>query len=114
MDGNLFLSFVYPWPFYTTDNKELDDSTYFDFNRWSKLNRTWYTSGRAYRDLDRIDGKPNPIFDRWIDHPTYDAYWQGMIPYKQDFARVDIPVLQTAGYFFGSLLPKALGVAGVT
>ena len=101
MDGNLFLSFVYPWPFYTTDNKELDDSTYFDFNRWSKLNRTWYTSGRAYRDLDRIDGKPNPIFDRWIDHPTYDAYWQGMIPYKQDFARVDIPVLQTAGYFFG-------------
>jgi putative CocE/NonD family hydrolase len=101
MDGNLFLSFVYPWPFYTTDNKELDDSTYFDFDRWSKLNRAWYVSGRAYRDLDKIDGKPNPVFDRWIDHPTYDAYWQGMIPYKEEFARVNIPVLQTAGYFFG-------------
>ena len=30
MDGNLFLSFVYPWPFYTTDVKGLDDSTYND------------------------------------------------------------------------------------
>ncbi len=101
MDGNLFLNFVYPWPFYTLDNKELDDTTYFTFDRWSKLNRTWYTSGRAYRDLDKIDGKPNPIFDRWIDHPTYDAYWQQMIPYKEDFARINIPVLQTAGYYFG-------------
>jgi len=101
MDGNLFLSFVYPWPFYTLDNKELDDTTYFNFNRWNRLNQTWYTSGRAYRDLDKIDGKPNPIFDRWIDHPTYDEYWQRMIPYREDFARVNIPVLQTAGYYFG-------------
>lgn len=101
MDGNLFLSFVYPWPFYTLDNKELDDSTYFQFNRWNRLNQTWYASGRAYRDLDNIDGKPNPIFRRWLDHPTYDEYWQRMIPFKEDFARIDIPVLQTAGYFFG-------------
>lgn len=101
MDGNLFLSFVYPWPFYTLDNKELDNDTYFQFNRWNRLNQTWYASGRAYRDLDKIDGKPNPIFRRWLDHPTYDAYWQRMIPYENDFARINIPVLQTAGYYFG-------------
>jgi uncharacterized protein len=65
------------------------------------LNREWYVSGRSYGDLDKIDGTPNPIFDRWIAHPTYDAYWKGMIPYGPEFARVDIPVLQTAGYFFG-------------
>ena len=101
MDGNLFLNFVYQWPFYTLDNKELDNSTYFDFNRWNRLFQTWYVTGRAHRDLDKIDGKPNPIFQRWIDHPTYDEYWQRMIPYGEDFARVNIPVLQTAGYFFG-------------
>ena len=53
------------------------------------------------RDLDKIDGKPNPIFRRWLDHPTYDSYWQRMIPYDSDFAKINIPVLQTAGYFFG-------------
>jgi uncharacterized protein len=101
MDGNLFLSFVYPWPFYTTNVKALDDSTYNNFARWSRLNRDWYVSGRAYRDLDKIDGTPNPIFDKWIAHPTYDSYWQSMIPYENDFARINIPVLQTAGYYYG-------------
>jgi len=101
MDGNLFLSFVYPWPFYTTNVKTLDDSTYNNFPRWSQLNRGWYVSGRAYRDLDKIDGTPNPVYDKWLAHPTYDSYWQSMIPYKTDFARIDIPVLQTAGYYYG-------------
>lgn len=101
MDGNLFLSFVYPWPFYTTNVKTLDDLTYNDFARWNRLNRNWYVSGRAYRDLDKIDGTPNPVFDQWIAHPTYDSYWQSMIPYKADFARINIPVLQTAGYYYG-------------
>jgi hypothetical protein len=95
------LSFVYPWPFYTTNVKGLDDTTYNNFPRWNRLNRDWYASGRAYRDLDKIDGTPNPIYDTWIAHPTYDSYWQSMIPYKEDFARINIPVLQTAGYYYG-------------
>ena len=101
MDGNLFLSFVYPWPFYTTDVKALDDSTYNNRPRWNKLNHDWYASGRAYRELSKIDGTPNPIFDTWISHPTYDSYWQSMIPYETDFARIKIPILQTAGYYYG-------------
>jgi putative CocE/NonD family hydrolase len=99
MDGNLFLSFVYPWTFYTANGKGLDDATYNDFARWNKLRHDWYVSGQAYRAMDRIDGTPNPIFDRWLDHPTYDAYWQGMIPYQKEFARIDIPVLTTTGYY---------------
>jgi putative CocE/NonD family hydrolase len=101
MDGNLFLNFIYPWPFYTTNVKGLDDTTYNNFRRWNQLNHDWYVSGRAYRDLDKIDGTPNPIFDTWIAHPTYDSYWQRMIPYEKDFERIKIPVLQTAGYYYG-------------
>ena len=101
MEGNIVWSFIYQWPFYTTNNKTLDDTTYFNFPRWSKLTREWYVSGRAYRDLDKIDGTPNPIFNEWISHPSYDAYWQQTIPYDEDFAKINIPVLQTAGYFYG-------------
>jgi putative CocE/NonD family hydrolase len=101
MEGDVIWSFVYPWPFYTMDNKWLDDATYNDRARWNRLNHEWYQSGRPYRDLDRIDGTPNPVFDAWMAHPTYDAYWQAAIPYKEEFSRIDIPVLQTAGYFAG-------------
>ena len=101
MEGNIVWNFLYPWPFYTTNNKTLDNATYFDNARWQKLNRDWYVGGRAYKDLARIDGTPNPIWDEWLAHPSYDAYWSGMIPNGAEFARIEIPVLQTAGYFYG-------------
>ncbi len=99
MEGNVPQSFVYYWPFYTTTNKMLDDAPYNDRGRWWKMKRQWYVTGRAYRDLDKIEGTPNPFFDRWLEHPGYDAYWQGMIPYRQEFARIDIPILTTTGYY---------------
>lgn len=101
MQGNVFVNFMYPWPFYTTRNRTLDDATYEDAPRWEGLNRAWYAGGGAHRDMDRIDGTPNPVFRRWLDHPTYDAYWQAMIPYREEFASIDIPVLATTGYFDG-------------
>lgn len=99
MEGNVFQSFVYYWPFYTTANKTLDNALYNDRARWWRMNREWYVKGRPYRTLDKIDGTPNPFFDRWLDHPGYDSYWQGMIPYRQEFARIDIPVLTTTGFY---------------
>jgi hypothetical protein len=101
MEGNVFWNFIYPWPFYTTDAKNNDDKVYGDYKRWQKLNHDWYVSGRAYRDLDKIDGTPNPIFDRWLEHPDYDSYWQSMVPFQQEFARINIPVLMTLGYYAG-------------
>ncbi len=99
MEGNVFQTFIYYWPFYTTDNKTLDDAPYNDRERWWRMERAWYLNGTAYRGMDRIDGTPNPFFDRWLDHPGYDAYWQSMIPYRKDFAGIDIPVLTTTGYY---------------
>ena len=101
MEGNVVWNFIYPWPFYAASNKTVDDVIYNDRARWHKLESTWYTSGRAFRDLDKIDPLPNPVWERWIAHPDYDSYWQSMIPYKGEFARVRIPVLNTAGYYYG-------------
>jgi putative CocE/NonD family hydrolase len=104
MRGNVFENFFYPWPLYTTRTKGLDDATYGDAARWERLYRTWYASGRPYRDLDRIDGQPNPVFAEWLRHPSYDAYWQRLIPYRDDFARIDIPVFVETGYFDGGMV----------
>jgi putative hydrolase, CocE/NonD family len=104
MQGNVFQSFIYPWPFYTTDTKGLDDRTYDDRARWAGLDRKWYVSGRPYRDLDKIDGKPNPVFDSWLDHPAYDANWQRLIPYGHEFAGIDIPVFVETGYYDGGMV----------
>ena len=99
MEGGVWMNYAFPWPFYTTNTKDLDDATYFDSARWEKLNRDWYTSGRAYRELDKIDGTPNPIFDDWLEHPSYDGYWQRAVPSAEEFATIAVPVLTTTGYY---------------
>jgi putative CocE/NonD family hydrolase len=101
MEGNVFWNFVYPWPFYTGNTRWLDTATYNDSERWNRLYREWYVSGRPYRDLEEIDGTPNPVFDDWLRHPTVDTYWSSLIPQGEEYANITIPVLQTAGYFYG-------------
>ncbi|MCI0351129.1 MAG: CocE/NonD family hydrolase [Acidobacteriales bacterium] len=101
MEGNIVWNFIYTWPLYAASTKTDNDAIYNDGARWQQLESTWYKNGRAFRDLDKIDGLPNPIWQRWIAHPGCDAYWQSMIPYKGEFTRVNIPVLNTAGYYYG-------------
>ena len=104
MQGNVFQSFIYPWPFYTTDTPALDDVNYADTDRWAALDRKWYVSGRPYRELPLIDGQPNPVFEKWLDHPAYDSYWQSFIPVGDEFASIDIPVFVETGYFDGGMV----------
>jgi putative CocE/NonD family hydrolase len=99
MENNVGLLANYGWAFYVTDNKYLDDKTYNDRQRWNALNGKWYTSGRPYRQVDAVDGTPNKLFQRWLRHPSYDRYWQDMVPYKEDFSKINIPVLTFTGYY---------------
>jgi uncharacterized protein len=101
MEGSITTSFFYRWPFYTETNKTLNEAAITDSARWRGLFRKWYLSGTAYHDMDQIDGKPNPHWDRWLDHPDYDAYWQALVPFAAEFAKIDIPVLTTTGYYDG-------------
>jgi putative CocE/NonD family hydrolase len=99
MENNVFLYANYAWDFYATDNQYLDDQLYGDTDRWNRLNQNWYASGRPYREIDRVDGKPNPVLQEQLQHPSYDRYWQAMSPYREEFAHINIPVLSITGYF---------------
>jgi uncharacterized protein len=98
MQNNVFILANYPWIYYVTDNKFLDDAAYAE-PKVRTLNDRWYASGVSYRNVDTIAGRPNPWLRKWLSHPSYDAYWQAMLPYKRDFARITIPVLTITGYY---------------
>ena len=99
MENNIFLLVNYAWAFYTTNNKYLDNEIYFNPDRWGSLNQKWYESGASYRRVDSIEGTPNKWFQTWLQHPSYDRYWQQMVPYKEEFAAINIPVLTITGYY---------------
>jgi uncharacterized protein len=99
MEGNIFQNAAYGWSLQMTDATRLEEPDSGDAPAWRALDEKWYRSGRRYRDLGRLYGKHNPVFIRWLNHPSYDAYWQNFLPDRKQFAHLDIPVLTMTGYY---------------
>jgi putative CocE/NonD family hydrolase len=99
MSGAIFQNSAYRWSLEVTRSKAGVDPSFGDDAVWRALDEKWYRSGRRYRDLGTIYGRPNPIFIRWLNHPSYDRFWQAMIPYQRSFSRIEFPVLTMTGYF---------------
>jgi uncharacterized protein len=107
MAGSIFQNSAYRWSLFVTTAKAAVEKSYYDEAHWRALDQKWYRSGRRYRDLGRLNRQPDPIFIRWLNHPSYDGFWQKMIPFGEQFAHINIPVLTTTGYFAASA-PAAL------
>jgi len=99
MVGGIFQNSAYRWSLQVTNTNPALDAGLADDGAWRAFNEKWYRSGRPYRDLGRLFGRPNPIFIRWLNHPSYDRFWQTMVPFREQFAHLDIPILTTTGYF---------------
>ena len=99
MIGNIFQNSAYGWSLQMNDAARVGEPDSAEAPEWRALNEKWYRSGRRYRDLGRIYGKHNPVFIRWLNHPSYDGYWQNLLPDREQFAHIDIPVLTMTGYF---------------
>jgi hypothetical protein len=93
MENNVPLSHTLAW---SHDNiykyKPLSRDLVFDY----------FNNGVAYNRMDSLAGYDNPIFQRWLQHPDYDAYWAGMVPTPEEYARLQLPILSTTGYYDGS------------
>jgi hypothetical protein len=93
MENNVPLSHILSW---SNDNiyknKLLPRSLPFDY----------FNNGTAYDKLDSLAGIQNPIFQNWLAHPAYDSYWQTMVPTPVEYAKINIPILTTTGYYDGS------------
>lgn len=62
----------------------------------------WFEKGISFRKMDSLSGQPNAIFQKWLQHPGYDDYWQSLVPTPQEYSKITIPVLSTTGYYDGS------------
>jgi uncharacterized protein len=98
MSGNIFRNSAYRWAFQVT-NPGGGDEKFFNDAQWRAFEQDWYTSGRRYREFAGTAGGHSQLFRRWLSHPTYDSFWQKMVPFRSEFAHIDIPVLTMTGYY---------------
>ena len=96
-DGGVFRNSAYRWSLFVTN--AIDERLYYDEAPWRGLDESWYTSGKPYREFGELYGKPDPYFLRWLNHPSYDRFWQVLVPYAKEFAKLNIPMLTMTGYY---------------
>ncbi|MBV8806625.1 MAG: CocE/NonD family hydrolase, partial [Sinobacteraceae bacterium] len=101
MTGNIVMNAGYRWSGCVANLPDFDEKTCGNDAKWRSIDEAWYTSGKPYRELEHALGQTNLIFHDWLDHPSYDRFWQKLIPYKEQFRHVKIPVLATTGYYAG-------------
>ncbi|AMR32457.1 hypothetical protein A0256_13995 [Mucilaginibacter sp. PAMC 26640] len=98
MNG-IFPTYALRYLHYVMDNKLTDYSGFANDQKWNTVAGKWYQKGTSFRSLDTLEGRPNAIFQRYLNHPSFDSFWQNTIPQKQDFEKLTIPILTTTGYY---------------
>ena len=95
--NGIFLSSAYRWVYelFAPPEDELANDDAF----WRGLYEDWYRSGRRYREFPTLPGRASAVFRSWLNHPSYDRFWQKWLPFRAEFASVDIPVLTVTGYY---------------
>jgi putative CocE/NonD family hydrolase len=96
----IFYSYDMQWLTFTS-GKAKNTLIFGEGELWNQKFREMFLVHRPYRELDRIVGNPSPVFQRWLSHPTNDAYWQGMVPTPEQYAKIDLPILTITGHFDG-------------
>lgn len=98
--SGIFSDYIIQWLTFTSgqtgNSKQFGDSTF-----WTEKFRERYTRNLPFRELDQIAGNTSTVFQKWMDHPQPDAYWDAMYPTPDQFARIDIPILTITGHYDG-------------
>ena len=93
-------SYVVQWLTFTsgdTGNGNLFGESSF----WIDKFREMYSTQAPFSTLDQIVGNTSTIFQRWLEHPTDDAYWQAMAPTPADYRKISVPILTITGHYDG-------------
>ena len=97
--NGVFMTYMLRWLHFVMDYKLTDAVGFGDEKKWNTTFADWYKKGSSFRSLDTLEGRPNAIFQRWLIHPGYDSFWQNMTPQQQEFAKINIPIFTTTGYW---------------
>ena len=102
MEGSVYRNAALRWAYEQTIAPDLQGQPPPDDAAWRETFEGWYRRGDAYRDLRAPGRRRVPIFTRWLNHPSYDRFWQKMLPFQNEFAQISIPVLTMSGYYAAS------------
>jgi hypothetical protein len=75
-----------------------------DSKFWREKFLDAYRHHIQFKTLDSFVGNPSANFQRMVSHPTMDAYYDAMVPTRDQFAKITQPILTITGQYDGDEL----------
>jgi uncharacterized protein len=97
---NIFGPYDMQWLSFTsgaTSNANLFGNSAF----WTSKTRQMYMAHSAFQDYDKLVGNPSAVFQKWVKHPTPDAYYDAMVPSAEQYKQMTVPILTITGHYDG-------------
>jgi len=95
---NIFYPYDMQWLTFTSGHTG-NEKTFGNDVYWTARSRELYKAHSAFGDFDKLVGNPSPIFQKWLQHPTPDAYYDGMVPSPEQYKKLSLPILTITGHY---------------
>ena len=90
--------------FTLTSGRAGQQNLFADQKFWRTKFLDAYKQHIAFKTLDSFVGNPSPNFQRILKHPTSDAYYDAMVPTREQFQKITLPILTITGQYDGDEL----------
>ena len=82
-----------------TSGKASQQNLFGDEKFWRTKFLEAYKKYTAFKTLDSFVGNPSVNFQRILKHPTADAYYDAMVPTREQFQKIALPILTITGQY---------------
>ncbi|HEX8872593.1 MAG TPA: CocE/NonD family hydrolase, partial [Candidatus Acidoferrum sp.] len=97
---NIFYPYDLQW-LTLTSGRTGNDKTFGNGEYWNQKAREMYKRHLAFADYDQLVGNRSAVFQKWLQHPVPDAYYDAMVPSAEQYKKINVPVLTITGHFDG-------------
>jgi len=90
--------------FTLTSGRTGQEHLFADQKFWRTKFLDAYKKHLPFKSLDSFLGSPSVNFQRILKHPTVDAYYDAMMPTRDQFQKITLPILTITGQYDGDEL----------
>ena len=101
--NNIGMTYDMQW-FTLTSGHTPQDNLFGDQKFWRTKFLDGYKKHLPFKSLDSFVGNPSANFQRILNHPTADAYYDAMLPTREEFQEIALPILTITGQYDGDEL----------
>jgi len=101
--NNIGVSYDVQWLTFTSGHTP-QNNLFGDEKFWRAKFLDAYKKHLPFKSLDSFVGNPSANFQRFLKHPMADAYYDAMLPTREQFQKMATPILTITGQYDGDEL----------